>query len=67
MDNKLPPLTKDSFDGEKYEAPIPKETPLPKKCDHRAKVTLISSTQLKCQCGSGWSGQNIHLLYEALK
>jgi hypothetical protein len=68
MDDKnLPPLPKDAYDGEKYEAPIPRNVPLVKRCDHKGKVTLVSSIELKCSCGVGWVGQNIQKLYELLK
>lgn len=66
-DKQLPPLPKETFDGEHFEAPIPRDLPLPKKCTHKGLVTLLSSTELRCKCGSGWSGPNIHQLYELLK
>mgnify|MGYP000402403289 CR=1 FL=1 len=63
---ELPPLPKEVFDGEHYEAPIPKNTPLPKNHTHR-DVTLVSSTEVKCSCGVGWTGPDILKLYNALK
>lgn len=65
MDN-LPPLQKGAFDGEKYEAQIHRDNPLSKRCDHKGKVTLISSTEVRCQCGTGWNGPNIHELFKLL-
>ena len=67
MNDKMPPLTGEALDGERYEAPIPRDIPLPKKCTHKGKVKLISSTEIRCACGSGWSGPNINQLYELLK
>lgn len=65
MDDKLPPIPQGAYDGEKYEAPIARDNPLPKKCSHKG-VKIISSTELKCVCGTGWSGPNIHQLYALL-
>lgn len=67
MDKQLPPLPDEAFDGQRFEAPIHKTKPLPKRCTHKGKATLVSSTELKCECGSGWSGPNIHQLYTLLK
>jgi len=66
-DYKLPPLPKETFDGEHFESPIPRDTPLPKRCSHKGKVTLISSTELRCQCGTGYMGSNIQELYKLLQ
>jgi len=57
MDNKLPPIPEDSYDGEKFEAPIPKVGSLPIGCDHRNKVTIVG-TEVRCQCGTGWPSSN---------
>lgn len=67
MTQKLPPIPKDAFDGEKYESPVPKDKPLEKRCKHKGKVALMSSTEIKCQCGTGWSGSNVKQLFELLK
>lgn len=64
--DKLPPLSKEAFDGEHFEALIPRDESLEKKCTHKGKVTLISSTELRCKCGTGWNGANISLLYKLL-
>jgi hypothetical protein len=63
---QLPPLPKESYDGEKYEAPIHKDRSLTKSCLHKA-VTLIDSHHLKCECGAGWTGFGVHELYKAFK
>lgn len=62
----LPPLPKEVYDGEHYEAPIPKDQKMPKKCNHKG-VKLISAIELRCECGSGWSGPNIQQLYELFR
>lgn len=51
--------------GEKYDAPIPKTGQLKKTCPHK-KVTLTSSTTIRCECGAGWQGGNIERLYKAM-
>ena len=64
--DKLPPLSKDAFDGEHFEALIPRDESLPKQCTHKGKVTLISSTEIRCKCGTGWNGANITKLLALL-
>jgi len=63
---KLPPLDEEAFDGYKEEAPIPRDIPIPKTCNHK-DVHIISSTEIKCGCGVGWSGHDILKLYNILK
>lgn len=65
MTAPLPPIPKEAFDGEKAQAAIPKDKPMEKRCTHK-QVKLLSSTELKCECGSGWSGPNIVQLYKLL-
>jgi hypothetical protein len=66
MDN-LPPIPEDSI-GKHFEAPIPRDLPLPKRCDHKGKVQIIPGTnELRCSCGTCWSGPNIAQLYDLLK
>lgn len=60
LGNKLPPLTKDSLDGEKQESNLEF-----KQCSH--SMAQIVNNRLQCQCGVGWQGPSIHLLYEALQ
>lgn len=66
---KLPPLPEGAFEhGNKYTAPIPKNEPMAKRCDHKGKVRVDPATnELKCGCGACWSGPNINQLYELLK
>lgn len=63
---KLPPIEKESFDGEHEEASIHRDEPLPKVCNHRG-IELISSTEIKCSCGAGWTGDNILELFRLFK
>lgn len=63
----LPPLNKDALDGERFEAPIGRDVPLPKRCTHKGKVTLKSTIELTCVCGTGWTGPDIQKLYTLLK
>jgi hypothetical protein len=57
----LPPISEESFDGEHQSTTIPKDLP---KCTH-AKVSFING-ELRCPCGSAWSGANLHELYTLL-
>lgn len=67
MQYKLRPLRNmDAFDGEKEKADIPRDIPLQKKCNHK-DVQIVSGSEIKCKCGSGWKGPNIILLYSAFK
>lgn len=66
MEDKLPPLPKEVLDGETYEAPIPRDLPLPKSCTHK-DVKIISSTEIRCSCSSGWTGDGVYKLYQAFK
>ena len=59
--DKLPPIQEESFDGEKEKTEVKFN-----KCRHKFK--LISSTQIECEkCRCGFTGPNVHLLYEASK
>jgi hypothetical protein len=62
----LPPLPEESFDGHREEAAIPRDKPLEKTCEHK-DVQIVSSTEIKCACGSGWSGPDILELYKQLR
>ena len=67
MQSKLKPLRNlGAFDGEKEKADIPRDIPLQKTCKHTA-VTIISGNELRCKCGTGWTGPNIYKLYTLLK
>jgi uncharacterized protein with PIN domain len=60
-DNKLPPLSDEVFDGEKFSVEVKKE-----KCKH--KVWLIENKEIICsKCGAAWSGPHIERLYEQFK
>lgn len=66
MDNNLPTLTElEAFDGNKEEAPVPKEDSLPKRCPHK-QVTLVSSQEVRCSCGAGWTGYGVSALFKSL-
>lgn len=57
MEN-LPPLppSKDEFwDGEKYSVEL-------KEDGHKCKFKKISSTEIRCDCGRGYTGNNIDML-----
>ena len=57
----LPPLPNDVFDGEHQSVTIPKDLP---KCTH-SKVSFVNG-ELRCPCGSSWSGPNLDALYKIL-
>lgn len=59
--SNLPPIPEDVFDGEHQSTVIPKEQP---RCSHK-KVYFDNGT-LRCPCGAGWQGSNLHELYKAL-
>ena len=63
---KLPPLDKEALDGESEEAKIHRDEPMLKVCNHRG-IQLVSSTEIKCPCGAGWTGPDIQRLYELFK
>lgn len=63
---KLPPLEKEAFDGHREEAAIHRDIPLTQTCKH-TNVQIVTSTELRCGCGAGWSGPDILKLYSALK
>ena len=65
MSEPLPPLPEEAYDGYKEDAPIPRDKPLEKTCNH-SMVTIVSSTELRCGCGVGWNGANVIELYNAL-
>lgn len=62
MESNLPPLPEEVFDGEKQKYDIPKVLP---RCKHD-KVEFKNG-ELRCPCGSAWSGPNLQELYKALK
>jgi hypothetical protein len=64
MKQPLPPLEKNAYDGEKYDAPIPRDTPI-KNCTHK-QIELISR-ELKCPCGVGYTGFGVEALLKAFK
>jgi len=65
MPKILPPL--DFTDEIKdYESFNEKKEIIPTKCNHK-KITLVDSTHIRCECGTGYSGSNITELYNLLK
>lgn len=55
----LPPSNDEFWDGEKYSAEITHV-----RCTH--KDAKIINGELRCQCGSAWSGPNIQVLQKLL-
>jgi hypothetical protein len=51
----LDPIPEESFDGLKYTTEL-------KKSDHKCKFIKISSNEIRCNCGKGYSGNNIDML-----
>jgi len=51
----LDPLPNEAFDGEKYITEL-------KPSDHKHKFVKISSNEIRCSCGAGYSGSNIDTL-----
>lgn len=61
MKDKLPPLPDEAFDGEHEKTEIKFI-----KCPHK-DVSIVNRNELRCKCGSGWSGPNIAQLYKLFK
>jgi len=61
MQSKLPPLPPEAFDGDHQSTTIPKDLP---KCKHE-KVSFVNG-ELRCPCGSAWTGANLDSLYKIL-
>ncbi len=55
----LPPIEDSVFDGEKQKIEIHFN-----RCKHE-KVSFVNG-ELRCPCGSAWSGPNLHELYTLL-
>jgi hypothetical protein len=51
----LDPLEPEAFDGAKYSIQL-------EPIDHKHIFKKISSTEIKCNCGVGYSGNNIDTL-----
>jgi len=51
----LDPLPNEAFDGEKYSVEL-------KPNDHKHKYVKMSPTEIRCNCGSGFTGSNIDTL-----
>jgi len=67
MESKLKPLRNlGALDGVKEKIEMPRDIPLQKTCNHK-DIKIISSNELRCKCGIGWSGPNIIKLYNLLK
>jgi len=64
--DSLPPIEKEALDGYHEEATLHRDQPIQSTCIHKM-AKLISSTEIKCDCGVGWIGPNILALYNALK
>jgi hypothetical protein len=56
---KLPPLPDDAFDGEKQSVQVQFQ-----KCPHK-NIKIISSTEVRCECGVGWTGKDVHKLSDS--
>ena len=42
------------------------KTDLPlRNCDHKGKVKMVGN-ELRCSCGTGWSGPNVEKLFDLL-
>lgn len=61
MESNLPPIPEESFDGEHQSMTMPKELP---RCRH--KNIQFKNGELRCTCGVGYQGANIHELYKEL-
>lgn len=55
----LDPLPNEVYDGEKYSVEL-------KPLNHKHKFTKVSSTEIRCGCGAGYSGSNIDTLLKLL-
>jgi hypothetical protein len=53
----LPPLPEEVLDGEKESADYVFTT-----CNHKGAFIDKESRTLRCKCGAGWSGPNLHIL-----
>lgn len=53
----LDPIPTEAFDGEKYSVEL-------KKNDHVHKFTKINPSEIRCDCGVGYQGNNIDMLLE---
>lgn len=54
--SNLPPIPEEAFDGEKYKTELKNI-----KCDH--SYCFMRNSELRCTCGSSWSGPDIFSLY----
>jgi len=54
----LDPISDESFDGEKYQVEL-------KPNDHKCKFVKINPSEIRCQCGKGYTGSNIDTLLNA--
>lgn len=64
MATKLPPL---DFKDEKEYKPFSEKTEIKVNiCKHK-NIKYVSSTEIKCDCGAGWRGDNISELYRLFK
>lgn len=58
---KLPPISEESFDGEKESTEI-----VFTKCNH--ELYAISGNEIRCKkCGAGWQGQGVTSLLQTSK
>ena len=51
----LDPIQDESFDGEKFSVEL-------KPSNHKCKFKKITTTEIRCDCGRGYTGNNIDLL-----
>lgn len=55
----LPPSNDEFWEGEKFSAEL-------KPTEHKHKYSKVSPTEIRCSCGSGYSGSNIDTLLKLL-
>ncbi len=66
----LPPLPEEAYEhGEKHTADIPQKGELPNKCLHKSNQVTIDhiKREVKCTCGSVWTGFGFEKLYDAMQ
>lgn len=61
MQSKLPPISNETFDGDKQTVELKSN-----KCTHK-RANLISPEELRCPCGAGWQGSQVSRLYFAFQ
>jgi hypothetical protein len=51
----MPPSDDEFWDGEKFSTEI-------KQTEHKHKFVKINPTEIRCECGAGYSGSNIDII-----